>query len=187
MSDSPGYRQTYDPAEIAQNEAQSMTVFCHGHPLAPLRPRLAAAGVVTARDLRRIPTGRKVTVTGLMVLVHMPPTKSGKRVIFITLEDETGVTNAVLWVRTFERFRKEVMGGRLLLIEGKVQRSPENVVHLMAERIIDRTGELSRLSETNDSAVAVPLSPADEFMQPQAPRTRHPRNVRILPGSRDFH
>lgn len=91
----------------------------------------------------------------------------------------------VLWARTFEKFRKEVMGGRLLLIEGRVQRSLEGVVHLMASRVIDRTGELRRLSDTHETTIT--LSRADEFLHPQAPRNRHPRDARILPKSRDFH
>jgi error-prone DNA polymerase len=90
----------------------------------------------------------------------------------------------------FERFRKEVMGARLLLIKGRVQKSPdpENVVHLIAEHIVDRTSELDRLSEDK---VRPPLSRADAVAHPQGPerptRGRHPRDVRILPKSRDFH
>jgi error-prone DNA polymerase len=66
-----------------------------------------------------------------------------------------------------------------------VQRSPEGVVHLMAQRVFDRTGELSRLSATHDTHVT--LSRADEFLNPQVARGRHPRDVRVLPKSRDFH
>jgi error-prone DNA polymerase len=105
--------------------------------------------------------------------------------IFITLEDETGITNVVLWATLFERFRKEVMGGRLLIIEGKLQRSPEGVIHLMAQRVFDRTRELGRLSEAHETNIT--LSRADEFLHPQATRGSHPRDVRILPKSRDFH
>ncbi len=71
------------------------------------------------------------------------------------------------------------MGARLLLIEGKVQRSPENVVHLVAERIFDRTQELERLSEDRTDQ--------PPFPQDSAPMHRHPRNIRIVPRSRDFH
>jgi error-prone DNA polymerase len=78
----------------------------------------------------------------------------------------------VVWARTFERFRKEVMGARLLLAEGKLQKSPEGVVHLMAENLIDRSADLR---------VLVGETP------PPATGHRHPRNVRVLPASRDFH
>jgi error-prone DNA polymerase len=99
-------------------------------------------------------------------------------VVFLTLSDETGVANVVVWPKLVETFRRAVMGGRLLLIEGKIQRSPENVVHLVAERIFDRTAELDRISE--DDTDPQPLR-VDEGMH------RHPRNVRVIPRSRDFH
>jgi error-prone DNA polymerase len=121
--------------------------------------------------------------TAGVVLVRQRPGKGNA--IFITLEDETGITNVVLWARLFERYRKEVMGARLLVIEGKVQRSPEGVVHLMAQKVFDRTRELGRLSETHEANIT--LSRADEFLRPQVTRGCHPREVRILPKSRDFH
>jgi error-prone DNA polymerase len=77
-----------------------------------------------------------------------------------------------------ETFRREIMGARLLLVEGRVQRSPEGVVHLVAERIFDRSHELERLSE--DVTQAPPF-------RSQAAKHRHPRNLRTVPKSRDFH
>jgi error-prone DNA polymerase len=79
----------------------------------------------------------------------------------------------VIWERLFKLYRKEVMGARLLLAEGLVQKSPEGVVHLMATRLIDRSLDLRLLS--------------GDVLPPVAPTQRHPRNVRILPPSRDFH
>jgi error-prone DNA polymerase len=121
-----------------------------------------------------------------VVLVRQRPGEG--KAIFITLSDETGICNVVLWAHTFEHFRKEVMGARLLLVEGRIQKSPEGVVHLMAEQLVDRTGELDRLSEDK---IRLPLSPADGPTHGGAPDTRprhsHPRNVRVLPKSRDFH
>jgi error-prone DNA polymerase len=78
-----------------------------------------------------------------------------------------------MWARQFERFRKEAMGARLLLVEGKIQKSPEGVVHLMAERLVDRSADLRLLS--------------GEILAPGVPRPSHPRDVRVLPPSRDFH
>ena len=104
----------------------------------------------------------------------------------MTIEDETGIANVVIWPKLTERYRKEVMGSRLILIEGRIQRSPEDVVHLVAERIYDRSIELRRLSET--SMPKLPLSRADEIIHPQHERgSNHPRNARIIPKSRDFH
>ncbi len=134
------------------------------------------------RDRAAQRDGAWVRMAGV-VLVRQRPGKGNA--IFITLEDETGITNLVLWARLFERYRREVMGARLILAEGRVQRSKEGVIHLMAERIHDRTDALRRLSETHEPAIE--LSRADEILRPQNPRHRHPRDVRILPKSRDFH
>lgn len=161
---------------------QTVRLSLKGHPMGCLRTIFQSEGIVSCSEFNALRDGAFARVAGV-VLVRQRPGKGNA--IFMTLEDETGVTNAVLWARTFEKFRKEVMGGRLLVIEGKVQRSPENVVHLMAGRVIDRTAELARLSETEEATIA--LSRADEFLNPQTSHSRHPRSVRILPGSRDFH
>ena len=90
-----------------------------------------------------------------VVLVRQRPGEG--KAIFITLSDETGVCNVLVWARLFEKFRKEVMGARLLLAEGRMQKSPENVVHLMAERLVDRSADLRMLSgETSGAGHARP-------------------------------
>lgn len=152
------------------------------HPMAFLRPTFAAEGVLDCCTYAAQHSGRFVKVAGV-VLVRQRPGKGNA--IFVAIEDETGVANIVLWARTFERFRREVMASRLMLVEGRVERSPEGVTHLMAARVHDRSAELRRLSETHDPRPL--LSRADEFAHPQHPRTRHPRDARILPASRDFH
>ena len=101
---------------------------------------------------RAAPTGRLHAAPASCLTRQMP---GDAGVVFITLSDETNIANVVVWPRLVETFRREIMGARLLLIEGKVQRSPENVVHLVAERIVDRTDALDRLSEDNGES---PLS-----------------------------
>ena len=130
---------------------------------------LSAAQFAVAKN------GRRAQVAGV-VLVRQRP--GGGNAIFITLEDETAVVNVVLWARQFEEFRAAVMSARLMLVEGLMQRSPEGVVHLMARAIEDRSADLLALSDTHAA------SRADE---PPPPRARHPREVRMLPKSRDFH
>jgi error-prone DNA polymerase len=130
-----------------------------------------------------------------VVLVRQRP-GSAKGVVFMTLEDETGIANIVVWPKVMEKFRKEVMGARLILVEGYIQSSPEEVTHLVAQRLFDRSHDLIGLS--NDELArkpAVPAGPAlveplhDDRQHPDSPaqKIRHPRNVRILPRSRDFH
>jgi error-prone DNA polymerase len=122
--------------------------------------------------------------TAGVVLVRQRPGKGNA--IFVTIEDETGITNIVLWARLFERYRRAVMASRLMQVEGVLQRSPEGVVHLMANRVIDRTDLLATLTEARgDGALTPPLARADEVVRPVP--SRHPRDARVLPKSRDFH
>jgi error-prone DNA polymerase len=161
---------------------QTARLSLKGHPMQILRPIFAGEGVKSCAEISASRNGAKAKVAGV-VLVRQRPGEG--KAIFVTLEDETGVTNVIMWARTFERFRRAVMSARLMEVQGEVQRSAEGVVHLMTHRIIDRTAELSKLSEIDDASV--PLSRSDEFARPVYPRHGHPRDVRILPKSRDFH
>jgi error-prone DNA polymerase len=158
-----------------------------GYPMQFLRELFKDERVSSCAEITEAKDGAAASCAGIVLVRQMP---GAKGVVFITLSDETGIANVVVWPKLMERFRKEVMGSRLLLVEGRVQRSPEpgNVVHLVAERLIDRTRELDRLSEDK---VRPQLSRADAVAHPAGPerptRGRHPRNVRILPKSRDFH
>lgn len=169
-------------AEHVVADYQTARLSLKGHPMGLLRPRFARERVASCAQISATRDGTWASVAGV-VLVRQRPGKGNA--IFITLEDETDITNVVLWARDFERFRREVMAARLLLVEGRVQKSPEGVVHLMAKRVVDRSAELLSLSETHRAEIV--LTRADEFQHPQIPRARHPRNVRILPKSRDFH
>jgi error-prone DNA polymerase len=167
-------------AEHIVADYQTVRLSLKGHPMGMLRPLFRKEGVLSCVETEARPDAAWARTAGV-VLVRQRP--GNGNAVFITLEDETGIVNIVLWARLFERFRREVMGGRLLLVEGRVQKSPEGVTHLMAQRVIDRSAELLGLSETHHARI--PLAPADAFQHPNYPR--HPRNVRILPKSRDFH
>ncbi|MEQ1647063.1 MAG: error-prone DNA polymerase [Hyphomicrobiaceae bacterium] len=169
-------------AEHVAADYQTTRLSLKAHPMSCLRASLQHQRVLTCVDANTRRDGCWVRVAGI-VLVRQRPGKGNA--IFITIEDETGVVNIVLWARQFEIYRREVMGARLMLVEGRMQISPEGVAHLMAVRIYDRTVELGRLSDTHQATPE--LAPADEFLNPQQPRASHPRNVRILPSSRDFH
>lgn len=148
-----------------------------------LRDLFADEGVMSCQDVSgpKNPIardGERVACAGIVLTRQMP---GDAGVVFITLSDESGVTNVIVWPKLVTEFRREIMSGRLLLVEGQVQRSKENVVHLVAERIIDRTDELDRLSEDNTEAPPFRSQAAAKHMH------RHPRNVRVVPKSRDFH
>ena len=150
--------------------------------MALLRPVFRAEKILSAMELYRAKAGARVAVAGL-VLVRQRPGKGNA--VFITLEDETGVANIILWARSFEAQRRAVMAARLMEVQGEVQRSPEGIVHLLAHRIIDRNAVLAYLSDQHP--VTPDIARADEALKPVYPRMGHPRNVRILPKSRDFH
>jgi error-prone DNA polymerase len=153
------------------------------HPMQFLRADFAREGVLTCAEANASKDGRKVRVAGVVLIRQRPGTGNA---VFITLEDETGVVNALLWAREMERQRRAVMAARLMVIEGEIQRSKEGVIHLMAARVIDRTAMLDRLSD--DRRAEPELCRGDIVANPpQASRHRHPRDVRVLPKSRDFH
>jgi error-prone DNA polymerase len=113
------------------------------HPVSFLRDELVRRGIVTAAALRSMKDGLRVSVAGL-VLVRQRP--GSGNTIFVTLEDETGIANAIFWNRVFERFRPIVMGSRFVCVSGALQ-SESGVIHVVAEDIVDLTPMLSRLKE----------------------------------------
>jgi error-prone DNA polymerase len=112
------------------------------HPLSLLRPRLQTRGVVRSDRLAGL-AGRKTAVAGLVLVRQRPG--SAKGVLFVTLEDESGVANIVIWPDQFERFRRQILGGHLLKVEGRVQ-SQDGVTHLVAAGIEDWSAYLSELA-----------------------------------------
>lgn len=113
----------------------------------PLRPWPRPPAALPAERLDEPPAGARITVAGLVILRQRPGTAKG--VIFLTLEDETGVINVVVWRALYERFRRAVIAGRLLRVTGRLQR--ENaVVHVVAEEIEDISPMLDRLLEPED-------------------------------------
>ena len=167
------------PWEEVTTDYQTTRVSLKGHPMQFLRPIFQAEGVLSCQEIGQAKDGRWAKAAGV-VLVRQRPGKGNA--IFVTLEDESGITIILLWARLFEQYRRAVMASRLMLVEGEVQRSEENVVHLIASRIIDRTDELNRLMQGAD--LKEPTSGPD---QPSPSLAGHPRNVRIVPPSRDFH
>jgi len=112
------------------------------HPLALLRPRLARLRFATAGEIRALPHGRRARAAGIVTGRQRPDTASG--VVFVTLEDETGCVNVVVWHDLGERQRRELLGARLMGVEGVLEREGE-VVHLVARRLLDHSALLGGL------------------------------------------
>lgn len=174
--------------EAVVEDYLALRLSLRAHPMELLRPALPgltpAAGLVTAQG--------RVTVCGLVITRQRPGTASG--VIFITLEDETGTANIVVWPKLYALYRRAVIGGRLLRITGRVQREGA-VIHVIAERVEDCSDMLGQLAQGGAQAIAPPAGRSDEARRPvpttqprQPPRARHPRDqARALFPSRDFH
>jgi error-prone DNA polymerase len=113
-------------------------------------------------------------------------------VCFVTIEDETGVANLVILPEVVEKHRRTIMGARLLVAVGRIQRSKEGIVHIMVHRLEDRSALLRALAEPEPPLIALltggEAGGGSGAARPGRTRSHgHPRNVRILPGSRDFH
>lgn len=165
-------------AEEVVADYQTQRLSLKGHPMQFLRGHLTHKGVLDCASVNAARDGAKVRAAGVVLTRQRPGTGHA---IFITIEDETGVVNALLWARDFERQRRPVMAARLMVIDGKVQRSKEDVVHLIVDCVTDASDLLMRLTDagTNTSG--------NESRENEPSAHQHPRNVRILPRSRDFH
>ncbi|MEM9170968.1 MAG: OB-fold nucleic acid binding domain-containing protein, partial [Pseudomonadota bacterium] len=217
-------------SEQVIQDYQTTRLSLKDHPLRFLRARYDKASVLTTAAATARAAGDFVQCAGIVLIRQRPG--SAKGVFFITIEDETGVANLVVWPRVGAVYRPVLMGARILLVAGRVQRA-DNVTHIVADRLIDRTDDLYWLSEDaqrsafngvlaradhgraplpaagqalrkrlqklrKDDPLIAALSRADEVRKPipddvfYRPRDAsglrtHPRNVRVIPKSRDFH
>ncbi len=194
-------------SEEVVTDYQTTRLSLKAHPMAFLRPALAERGFVRACDLRDRKFRSMVQIAGVVLIRQRPG--SAKGVCFITLEDETGVANLVIWPDLMAKQRRVIMGARLMEVRGRVEYDDE-VIHVIAQHMTDATDRLYALS---DDMLNAPVARADHVSSPITshkmppakdavrPReiidelppdnrpnvTGHPRNHRIIPKSRDFH
>jgi len=181
-------------SEHVLQDYQATRLSLKNHPMHFLRSLHARRGILSTREATSQPSGRRVQTSGIILVRQRPGTASG--VVFITLEDEVGIANLVVWPRVMERFRAVVMRARILHVRGRVQ-TADNVTHIIAEQLIDCTADLMLLSEdVLRDPLKGTLACLDEVERPSSesrgldkrPAGRgHPRDVRIIPPSRDFH
>jgi len=143
----------------------------HAHPVSFLRADLDAMGVMPHELLTAAPNGRRVTVAGLVLVRQRPGIGNA---IFMTLEDETGIANTILWPRTFESYRPIIMGARLISVSGLLQ-NEKGVIHIVGDHFENLTPLLLRLSE--EATRINPTLPVDEVKRPVQGSWRHPRRT----------
>ncbi|WP_037086863.1 error-prone DNA polymerase [Neorhizobium vignae] len=129
------------------------------HPLTFLRKDLAKRRIVTCEEAMNARDGKWLEAAGLVLVRQRPG--SAKGVMFITIEDETGIANLVVWVKTFEKYRRVVLGAGMVGVYGKIQREGQ-VVHLVAHRLTDLAVELASVGD-RDGAFPLPHGRGDEF------------------------
>jgi error-prone DNA polymerase len=166
--------------EHVAEDYTTLSLTLRRHPMSFLRQDLAARRFVRACDLAQADVDSCIDIAGLVLIRQRPDTASG--VIFMTIEDETGVANLIIWPGTFERFRRIVLGARLVACTGRVQREGI-VIHVAAERLVDLS---HRLEELRTTGFPVEVARGDHVRHPgpEKPRYPAPRTVRV--GSRDF-
>jgi error-prone DNA polymerase len=149
------------------------------HPMRFLRTLFTGEGVMSCAQAAVQADGTRLCVAGV-VLVRQRP--GNGNVVFCTIEDETGTANIVVWSSLLDRFRRAMLGSSLLLVTGRLQRSPEGIVHVIADRLDDRSAMMGRIAEASvaDSAMRI------RDMKPRR-SPGHPRQERVFPRSRDFH
>jgi DNA-directed DNA polymerase III PolC len=192
--------------EQVVDDYSTISMSLRAHPLQLLRPMLSERRMADSKRLREAQTGDFLQMAGLVLVRQRPGTASG--VVFVTLEDEFGIANLVVWPRVFEDYRRVVMGARLLGVAGKVQRDVQAdgtagiVIHLVAERLWDWSADLDRIADLDghfelrmgrgDQAHSSTPDPRDT-PKPRLKKQPYDRDrivlerPRIKIASRDFH
>ena len=151
---------------------RSIGLSLRAHPCTLLREKLAQAGAVTCTQAHQAKDGLKLRVGGVVIVRQKPGTAKGT--VFVTIEDETGIANLIIWPSLVPSLRQKILGATLLIAEGRLQRSEEGVTHITVERLADRSGWIAALD-------------GPDATQPPNRRPSHPRQERIVGKSRDFH
>jgi error-prone DNA polymerase len=170
-------------SEHVVNDYQTLRLSLKAHPMSFLRERLRTHRVLTCHELRGLQNNAFTKVAGIVLVRQRPGSAQG--VVFMTLEDETGIANAVVWPKTLERFRRVVMCARLILIHGRIQRH-DDIIHVVSTRLEDRSDWLLALIE-DGATLKIANTHADEVRpKPNGTHDLH-CDQRVIPSSRDFH
>ena len=169
-------------AEEVMQDYAALSLSVKSHPMRFLRAQLDMLNVTTSEKLKHRKNGEIIKVAGLVLVRQRPGTAKG--VWFVTLEDETGTINLVVFPNLFEQYQKSLVQSKVLMVEGIMQEE-EKVIHIIVQSCQDITRMMSDLIPS--SAMSMPvLSRADE-MRSSAEKSKQPVNNKIdIPGSRNF-
>src|SRR5207302_1420933 len=132
------------PGEEVVNDYRFLQLSLRAHPASFLRDELVRRGILRNEELRARRSGERVAVSGMVTIRQRPGSAQG--VVFMTIEDESGIANVIVWPKTFERFRPIVLGARYIEVRGELQQE-SGVIHVVAHRLTDLTPLLARLTE----------------------------------------
>ena len=188
------------PGEHVIEDYRHLSLSLKAHPVAFLRERLAQKKILRSEELAKLRNGVRATVAGLVLVRQRPGSANG--VIFLTIEDETGVANIIVWPKVFEALRSVVLGASLIAATGRVQ-IEAGVIHIVMERAEDLSPLLTLLSGHGGEISSI--ARADEVRRPNERDSRTPRERiqpslfapeesekaveirRVLPKGRNFH
>ncbi len=158
------------------------------HPVSFVREKLSALSIRSANELSTIKAGSFIKIAGLVLVRQRPGTASG--ICFITIEDETGSANLVVFRKLFEKYRKEILQSKLLMVEGIVQKEGE-VIHIVVRRCYNMNGLLLQLTESQNQELEQTLSKSDEkddgaLAARKDARVKKVIQGEIFPGGRNF-
>ncbi len=169
------------PGEHVVEDYRALSLSLKAHPVSFLRATLDGRRALRAADLGARAPGGQVTVAGLVLIRQRPGTAAG--IIFVTIEDETGVANVIVKPTVFERQRAAVVAARFVAVTGRLQ-NHAGVVHVVAERVADLSPLLATLSRRGPEVSS--LARADEVARPVVSRTGADRGARETVGSAGF-
>jgi error-prone DNA polymerase len=174
-------------SEHVVHDYATTTFSLKAHPVSFIREQLTQLHVRSALSLQTAENGDTVKVAGLILVRQRPGTASG--ICFITLEDETGTANLVVFQNLFDRYRKEIIQSRLLMVEGKLQREGE-VIHVIVSRCFDYSKLLQRLLTTRNEDLSITMSRSDETTERVSVKNYKPGDdvvqAKIFPEGRNF-
>jgi len=171
------------PGEHVVHDIASTSLSIKAHPVSFVRYELEQLGVVPTAKLKSMKNGDRVKIAGLITVRQRPGTAKG--VVFVTIKDETGFSNIVVWGTFFDKYRREIVQSRLLMVEGKLQVEGE-VIHVVAARCFNMNFLLSKLTGVHsDELPALSLSRADETTMPP-PDHRGSSKTEVFYKGRNF-